>query len=54
MEKRKIKVTETGRKDYPYNVQIWTMTPNGWTYAGIGRYCRSMNEVETFMKKNLK
>ena len=48
----KFEVQETGRKDYPYNVQVWHSYDNGksWYYAGHGEFCRTLEEVERYKR----
>lgn len=43
----KFEVQETGRTDYPYNVQVWKSLDGGknFYYTRRGRFCRSMQEV---------
>lgn len=35
------RIIDTGRQDYPYNVHILV----DGIYAGVGRFCRSSDEV---------
>lgn len=46
-----VAVDATAYCGYRYNVQIWHWYPWNpvWTYAGIGRYCKTKQEAEAFM-----
>ncbi len=37
---------------FKYNVQLWHSTDNGssWNYCGVGRFCKTMEEVINYIK----
>ena len=39
--------------DYPYNVQKWISTDNGFTfiYAGYGEFCKTLDDAKAFAEK---
>ena len=34
-----------------YNAQVYTKTPNGYAYAGNGRFTRTKKEAEEWLKQ---
>lgn len=36
---------------YKYNVQVWKYADNKWWYAGIGRYCRTLDDAFAYIKE---
>lgn len=50
---KKFEIIETDREDCPYNVQEWNSIDNGQTffYTGKGQYCRTLKEIEDYIKR---
>ena len=47
MKNRKIaEIEETGNNDFPYNVRVFTVLYGELYYAGIGRFCRTIEEAK--------
>lgn len=46
--KKTVKIIETGRNDFPYNVQLWvSFDGENYYYCGIGKFCCNLQDVIT-------
>ena len=55
MKKQILKMYEIeyGNEDYPYSVRIYNNFNGVLYYTGIGRYCKSIDEIDEYILKEV-
>lgn len=54
LQDKKYEIMDTGRIDFPFDVQEWTRENNEFVFSGRNKYCKSREEASAWIEEQQK